>query len=90
MSDSEQLSQLEHTQQQQQLEQQQQQQQQQQQLEQQQKLEQQQQQLQQQQEKTISMEGLELPLPQLSSFQRTRLRFLGETSLPLMSCSFGR
>ncbi len=66
MSDSEQLSQLEHTQQQQQLEQQQ----------------QQQQQLQQQQEKTISMEGLELPLPQLSSFQRTRLRFLGEASLP--------
>jgi hypothetical protein len=75
VSDSEQLSQLEHTQQQQQLEQQQQQ------------LEQQQQQLQQQQEKTISMEGLELPLPQLSSFQRTRLRFLGEA---LMSCSFGR
>jgi hypothetical protein len=79
VSDSEQLSQLEHTeQQQQQLEQQQQQ------------LEQQQQQLQQQQEKTISMEGLELPLPQLSSFQRTRLRFLGEASLPLVSCSFGR
>jgi hypothetical protein len=81
VSDSEQLSQQEHTQQQQQqLEQQQQQLQQ---------LEQQQQQLQ-QQEKTISMEGLELPLPQLSSFQRTRLRFLGEASLPLMSCSFGR
>jgi hypothetical protein len=69
VSDSEQLSQLEHTQEQQQLEQ---------------------QQLQQQQEKTISMEGLELPLPQLSSFQRIRLRFLGEASLPLMSCSFGR
>jgi hypothetical protein len=64
VSDSEQLSQLEHTQQ---------------------PLEQQQQQLQQQQqqlEKTISMEGLELPLPQLNSFQRTRLRFLGEASLP--------
>jgi hypothetical protein len=41
---------------------------------------QQQQQLLQQQEKTISMEGLELPLPQLSNFQRTRLRFLGEAS----------
>jgi hypothetical protein len=77
VSDSEQLSQLEHTHQ--PLEQQQQQQ-----------LQQQQQQQQLQQEKTISMEGLELPLPQLSSFQRTRLRFLGEASFTLMSCSFGR
>ncbi len=29
------------------------------------------------QEQTISMEGLELPLPQLDSFQRAQLRFLG-------------